>query len=149
MIGLRFGFLPTVTLAGSLILGACGGAAEPEVPADLPPRDLSLLQSMLTIDAPWRSMQPRLRNVSALDQLAQAAQQILDACEDPVFAEWHRRPDFERDTTIWERSYAQLREGAQSAHAAALAGDLDRLHTAYSQMSASCTACHKRYSPHQ
>lgn len=112
-------------------------------------RDLGLLELMLQINPPYLGMQSKLRNPAAMDAVAEASAGIVEACEDEVFAGWVERPDFTADPATWHVSYADLLEGARSARDAARAGDLDTLHEAYTRMSMSCTACHKRYSPHQ
>jgi cytochrome c556 len=144
----RRGQIATVLLiAGAL--AACGEGPLPELPEPPPPRDLSMLALMMRIDPAYRGMLPHLRDEARLDDLAAAADQIVAACEDPVFVGWTARDDFRRDPAIWDESYADLLGGARDAAAAARAGDLETLHAAYGVMSRSCTACHKRYSPHQ
>ena len=127
----------------------CGGCERGPRIEPIPERDLSLLELMLVINPPYYGIQPQLRNPAAMDDVAAAAQTIVDACESETFATWTERPDFDRDPATWHASYADLLEGARTARDAARAGDLETLHDAYSRISRSCTACHKRYSPHQ
>ncbi|MEO0652863.1 MAG: hypothetical protein AAFZ65_19470 [Planctomycetota bacterium] len=144
----RHGALVLATLVAGL--AACGAGSEGEVTLEpLPERDLAMLELMLRINPPYLGMQSELRNPAAMVDVAAAAEVILDACEDEAFVGWVERPDFERDPATWRASYADLLEGARTARDAARAGELDRLHEAYTRMSKSCTACHKRYSPHQ
>lgn len=138
-----------LVLAAAAWSGACGGGSAPELPEAPPPRDLAMLELMMRINSPYLGMQPHLRDVNALEDLASSADLIAEACEDPVFVGWTAREDFDRDPTTWEASHGDLLSGAREAADAARAGDLDALHHAYGVMSRSCTACHKRYSPHQ
>ena len=137
---------------GALALACTAACSEPagfQPPEPLPPRDLTMLALMQRINAPYLGMQPELRNSASLELLADAAAEIVSAAEDPDFVAWASRDDFTADRTIWDASYTDLLEGARTARGAARAGDLDTLHEAYGRMSRSCTACHKRYSPHQ
>lgn len=108
-----------------------------------------MLELMLELNPPYLGMQPVLRDRDKLDALASSAATIAALAEDPRMTAYTAAEDFGRDPAPFERFRVDLLEGARDARAAAEAGDLDALHDAYARVSASCTACHKRYSPHQ
>jgi len=133
----------------AVALGACAPEPERTWPTELPPRDLGMLELMLQLNSPYLAMQSQLRNVDAMEDVSAAAGIIAGIAEDPLFDTWVETSEPARDPGTWRESYADLLEGARDARDAAAAGELERLHAAYGRMSKSCTACHKRYSPHQ
>jgi cytochrome c556 len=137
-------------------LAACGGD-DPPAPAqeqpvavvELPSRDLDLLELMLALNPPFLGIQPELRNPAAYGRVAAAADTLATLAEDPRFTGWTARPGFGRDPQRFETFRRDFSRGATEAAAAARAGDPEALHRAYTTLSMSCVACHKRYSPHQ
>jgi len=145
----RVSKLQSAGLACALALGiGCGqqGAVEFE---PIGTRDLSMLELMIEMDPSYLGIQPVLRDVSKLEAIASAADLIGTLTDDPRMTGYTQRVDFERDPAPFEIFRTDLLESARAAAAGARAGDLDGLHDAYARMSASCIACHKRYSPHQ
>lgn len=145
-------FRPRTAASIVLVLAAstvgCGGEA-PNPYEPLPPRDLDMLELMLAMNPPYLGMQPHLRDESKLGALAAAADLIGDLAEDPRMTGYTARPDFQRDPEPYERFRLDLLESSRAAAEAARVGAFDQLHRAHALMSASCVACHKRYSPHQ
>ncbi|QDU65036.1 Cytochrome C' [Planctomycetes bacterium Pla86] len=133
--------------AASALASCGGGAADPFEP--LPSRDLTMLELMIELNPPYLGMQSELRNVERLGDLAAAADMVATLAEDPRMTGYTAREDFARDPAPFERMRQDLLTASRAAADSARAGDLDGLHDAYAQMSASCVACHKRYSPHQ
>lgn len=114
-----------------------------------PNRDLSLIDPMVRLNAVHFGMGPFIRDRARYEQIAQAADAVVAICDEPAFAEYTSRPDFEREPERFEELYTLLRQGAVDAAAAARAGDAEALFDAYTRMDVSCTGCHKRYAPLQ
>ena len=143
---------PKLTVAAALaavLAAGCDRGGPERTFEPLPPRDLSMLEVMLEMNPPYLGMQPVLRDVDQLDALAAAADSLARLAEDPRMTGYTGTGDFDRDPEPFERFRQDLLQGSLAAAEAARAGELDRLHDAYSRISASCVACHKRYSPHQ
>lgn len=112
-----------------------------------PNRDLSLLRLMLRLEPVHVGMAPFLRHQPSFEQLALAADAIAALCDEPPFATYTQAASFQRDPQRFEFLRDQLRENARAAAAAARAGDVDGLWSAYVAMDATCVGCHKRYGP--
>lgn len=110
-------------------------------------RDLELLRMMMVLEGVHEAIQPHLRSLDKMDEIARLGEEIAAMAVSPVFVEWPRRPGFPHDPTRYERFRSDLEQGARDAARAAQARDLSALNRAYARMNASCIACHKRYSP--
>ncbi len=131
-----------IALAGLLAAGcseASGNALEV--------RDLSMLELMVRMNAVHLGMEPYLRSVDHLEDLAGAADGVAAIAGDSLMLEWPKASDFGRDPEPWNRFRGDLERAAGEAAAAARSGDLNGLHAAYTVMDATCIGCHKRYQP--
>lgn len=102
---------------------------------------------MIQLNALHMGLEPHLRDVSQLQEIGRVAGEIEKLGSAPVFVDWPKRPGYPHDPTRYERFRQDMLRGAQEVQAAATARDRDALIAAYARLDASCTACHKRYSP--
>lgn len=102
---------------------------------------------MIQLNALHLGIEPHLRDAAAMGELARVAGEIETLGAAPVFVDWPKRPGFPHDPTRYERFREDLVRGAAELQGAAEAGDKDAVVAAYARLDASCTACHKRYSP--
>ncbi len=113
----------------------------------MPTRDLRLLEHMIRLNALHFGMEPHLRDTRQFAEIARVATEIERLGNDTVFMNWPKEPGFPHAPERYERFRQDLIQGAKDVRAAAEAGNTAQISQAYARMDASCTACHKRYSP--
>ena len=139
---------PLFALVAAALLGCAPAPAPTSVTGSaLPPRDLALLEHMIQLNALHLGIEPHLRDADKMGELARVAGEIAALGSAPVFVDWPKRPNFPHEPARYERFRQDLLRGAAELQAAAESADKGAVVAAYARLDASCTACHKRYSP--